>query len=131
MPLTKSIIHYLNKFMTKHPRTITVSGETFNHDVIKRSHHTPVLVDFMADWCPPCHAISPVLKSMHDNYDGKFVLATVDTDEEQRLAGQCKIRGLPTVSLYINGQVVVQFSGAKPENEIRAIIGPHLVTNKS
>lgn len=108
------------------PYIIDVTLATFDTEVIARSHATPVLVDFWAAWCGPCQVLMPLLSKIAREYAGKFVLAKVNTDEEQKLAGAHGIRGLPTVKLFRNGKAVGEFSGAQPEKTIRALLDAHI-----
>lgn len=112
--------------MATSPYIVDVIQATFADVVIKKSHELPVLVDFWADWCGPCKMLMPVLAKLANEYAGKFLLAKVDTDEQQALAGQHGIRGLPTVKLFKDGVVVGEFSGAQPEKTIRALLDKHI-----
>lgn len=112
--------------MATSPYIVDVTQATFADVVIKKSHELPVLVDFWADWCGPCKMLMPVLAKLANEYAGKFLLAKVDTDEQQALAGQHSIRGLPTVKLFKDGAVVGEFSGVQPEKTIRALLDKHI-----
>jgi putative thioredoxin len=103
-----------------------VTDRSFDSDVIERSKQVPVLVDFWAPWCGPCRTLMPMLDRIADDYGGRFVLAKVNTDEEQRLAGHFGIRSIPTVMLIHRGEVVEQFVGVQPETAIRALLDKHL-----
>ena len=86
----------------------------------------PVVVDFWAGWCAPCLVLMPILQKLAEEYQGKFLLAKVDTDKQQAIAAQWGIRSLPTVKLFKNGEVIDEFQGAQPESVIRSILEPHL-----
>lgn len=101
--------------------------QDFAEKVIQASHTQPVVVDFWAAWCQPCQILKPLLKQVVESYNGDVLLAYVDTDQEQALAGQFGIRSLPTVMIIKDGRVVDQFSGAQPEGAIRKIIDKHIV----
>lgn len=94
----------------------------FDARVLEQSHETLVIVDFWAEWCAPCRVLMPLLQKLADDYQGKLLLAKVNTDKEQELAARWGIRSLPTVKFFRNGAVVDEFLGAQPESAIRAMI---------
>ena len=106
--------------------SIDVNEEDFAERVLAASAQTPVLVDFWADWCPPCRVLTPVLERLADEYAGRFVLAKVEADENMKLAGRYKLRGFPTVILFVNGEPLDQFSGARPPDFVREFLDRHL-----
>jgi putative thioredoxin len=106
--------------------SIDVNEEDFAERVLATSAHTPVLVDFWADWCPPCRVLTPVLERLAVEYAGRFVLAKVEADENMKLAGRYKLRGFPTVILFVNGEPVDQFSGARPPDFVREFLDQYL-----
>lgn len=103
-----------------------VTFETFQSAVLDASRSKPVLVDFWAAWCAPCRMLMPVLDKLAEEHRGEFTLAKVDTDAEQRLAAEQGIRSLPTVRLYVDGQVGGEFMGALPEAAVRDFLAQHL-----
>ena len=107
-------------------RKIVATAASFMTDVVEASNDVPVLVDFWAPWCGPCQALTPLLERIADDYEGRFVLAKVNTDEEPRLATHFQIRSIPTLMLVHRGEVVEQLTGAQPESAIRAILDPHV-----
>ena len=103
-----------------------VTNETFQALVVERSREVTVLVDFWADWCGPCKMLMPVLKKLVDEYDGKFVLAKVDTDEQRELAKAHGIRSLPTLHVYKQGKLVEEVLAAQSEATLRTILDRHI-----
>ena len=93
---------------------IEVSDADFEQRVIERSAEVPVVVDFWADWCQPCHMLAPVIERAVDVHEGKVELAKLDTESNQRTAARYGIRGLPTVKAFRDGEVVDEFTGAQP-----------------
>ncbi len=105
---------------------IVATEQNFMQDVVEASTARPVLVDFWAPWCGPCRTLMPMLDRIADDYDGRFTLAKVNTDEEQRIAGHFGIRSIPTVMLFHKGEVVDQFVGVQAESAIREMLDRHL-----
>lgn len=103
-----------------------VTNETFDTLVIERSNSVPVLVDYWADWCGPCQMQIPVLKKLVNDYDGKFVLAKVNTDEQRDLAKAHGIRSLPTMRLYKHGEMVEEILAAQSEATLRILLDRHI-----
>lgn len=103
-----------------------VTNETFDDLVIKRSRSVPVLVDYWADWCGPCQMQMPVLKKLVEDYDGKFVLAKVNTDEQRELAKAHGIRSLPTMRVYKNGEMAEEILAAQSESTLRILLDRYI-----
>jgi len=105
---------------------IDVTADSFVKAVIEQSQQKPVLVDFWADWCEPCKNLMPLLQQLAEKYPDDFVLAKVNTDQEQQLAMQVGIQSLPTVVLIKNGEIADSFTGLKPAGELEQWLLPHL-----
>jgi putative thioredoxin len=99
-----------------------VTTETFQRDVIERSHDLPVIVDFWAAWCRPCRMLGPAIEAEVGKREGKIELAKIDVDSEQTLAAHYGIQSIPTVAVFRNGKPVTGFVGAHPA----AVIGRFL-----
>lgn len=112
--------------MSDSPYIINVTAENFQTVVIEGSKQVPVLVDFWAEWCNPCQMLIPVVSKLAEEYGGKFILAKINSDEQQDLAAACGVKSLPTVKMFKNGEVADEFMGALPESEVKAFIDKHL-----
>lgn len=101
---------------------IVATVENFMTDVVEASNTIPVLVDFWAPWCGPCRTLMPLLDRIADEYEGRFILAKVNTEEQPQLATHFQIRSIPTVLLIHQGEVADQFVGLQPEAAIKALL---------
>ncbi|MDO8776526.1 MAG: tetratricopeptide repeat protein [Burkholderiaceae bacterium] len=105
---------------------IDVTNLTFEAEIVEASMHTPVLVDFWAPWCEPCKVLGPILEKLETDYAGRFILAKIDSDQEQEIAGAFGIRSIPTCVLMVGGKPVDGFQGALPEGQLKAFLDKHL-----
>ena len=106
--------------MAEHSCDVSVAD--FDDKVLAASQRVPVLVDFWAPWCQPCRILKPVLEKLAAEYGGKFILAKVNSDENQELSMQYGVRGIPAVKAFVGGQLVDEFTGALPEPQIREFL---------
>ena len=101
---------------------VDVTEATFEAEVLQRSQQVPVVLDLWATWCGPCKTLSPILETLAAEYGGKFVLAKVDVDAEQRIASAFQVQSIPSVFAVVGGQPVPLFQGALPEPQVREYI---------
>jgi putative thioredoxin len=106
--------------MAEHALDVGVAD--FNRNVVEESRQRPVVVDFWAPWCGPCKVLKPLLEKLAAEYGGKFLLAKINSDENQALAARYGVRGIPSVKAFVDGEVVDEFSGALPEGEVRTFL---------
>lgn len=112
------------------PHVFDVDQACFHAKVLKASGQRPILVDFWADWCGPCHVLAPHLERVVDEYDGSIRLAKVEVDEGEnmKLAGHYRLRGFPTVILFQDGRECGRFSGSRSTHQVRDWLHTHLDT---
>jgi len=103
-----------------------VTAETFQTQVMETSTQRLVLLDFWATWCNPCKQLVPTLIKIANEYEGKFVLAKVDIDQNKQLAEHFQVRSVPTVKFILNGEIVDEFSGILSEAEIRGKLSNYI-----
>lgn len=104
------------------PFIFNVQTSEFIEKVVNASLERPVLVDFWAAWCGPCKTLGPLLDKVVTSYGGAVALAKVNVDENRELAAQLGIRSIPTVKIFLNGDIADEFVGMIAEPELRSII---------
>ncbi|GAB3544158.1 tetratricopeptide repeat protein [Actinopolyspora lacussalsi] len=98
---------------------VEVTEANFQAEVVDRSMQVPVVVDLWATWCQPCKQLSPILEKLAGEGGGSWVLATIDVDNNQRIAQLFGVQSIPTVIAIAGGQPVEAFQGVQPEEQIR------------
>jgi thioredoxin 1 len=93
----------------------TTKVTTADFDAVVLKSTTPVLVDFWAEWCGPCRAVGPILEEISNEHGSKIKIVKLNTDEEQAIAMKYGISSIPTMNVFVNGEVVKTIVGAKPK----------------
>lgn len=101
-----------------------VTDESFTTDVI--NSELPVLVDYGADWCGPCKMIAPVLGEIAENYASKLLVAKIDVDLNKEVAMKHSVRGIPTLMIFKNGEVIATKVGALSKSQLTAFLDEHI-----
>ena len=104
----------------------SVTDNSFEAEVISASNAQPVMVDFWADWCRPCHMLAPTVAEIAHDYAGRLKVVKLNVDENVNSAGRFNIRGIPTLLIFKGGQVADQIVGAVPKEQISKTVDRHL-----
>ena len=96
---------------------IDITKDSFDKEVLK--NHIPVLVDFWAPWCGPCRIVGPVLDKLSSEYSNKLKFTKLNVDDNQEIAGQHDVRGIPCMVIFKNGKELDRIIGAYSEAELR------------
>jgi thioredoxin 1 len=103
-----------------HPNIVAVTDASFQQQVLQADG--PVLVKFEADWCGPCQAMKPMIEQIAADYAGRLTVATVDIDQNQQTPYRLGVRGIPTVMLFKDGQMIGQKVGLPRKPELVALL---------
>ncbi len=101
---------------TQHHNVLTLDADNFEQEVLQGDQ--VVLVDFGAEWCPPCKAIAPIIEEIATEYEGVARVGKVDVDENKSLAERYAIGSIPTLLFFKDGEVVDRIQGLVPKNEL-------------
>ncbi len=104
----------------------SVTDNSFQAEVIEASQTQPVMVDFWAEWCRPCHMLAPTVAEIATDYAGRLKVVKVNVDENVNIAGKFNIRGIPTLLIFKGGQVAEQIVGAVPKDQISKVVDQHV-----
>ncbi|MBF0284402.1 MAG: co-chaperone YbbN [Magnetococcales bacterium] len=108
--------------MTDSPWILDVNQTTFAQEVLERSRSVPVVVDFWAPWCGPCRTLGPILEKLALETPGRFLLVKINSDQNPALSQKLGVKGIPAVKLFLDGQMVDEFTGALPESQVRRFL---------
>lgn len=111
--------------------TVNVTSTNFEQVIIKQSYQVPVLVDFWAPWCGPCKQVMPILEALAEEYTGRFILAKINTEEQQELANHFQIRSIPSFKVFVDGQVVEEVQGAQPIQAFKTLLEKYMAADES
>ncbi len=103
---------------------LAVTDHSFEQQVLKAP--IPVLVDFWAAWCGPCKMIAPLLEELAPEYLGKLTIAKMDVDQNSQIPAQFGVRGIPTLLLFKDGELVATKVGALSKSQLKAFIDSYL-----
>lgn len=103
---------------------VNVTQATFKSEIVESSQ--PVLVDFWAEWCRPCLAMTPILDELAAEFDGKATIAKVNIDDERMLGAMFQVMSIPALLVFKDGKKVAEFSGAQDRDTLRAAIEEQL-----
>jgi thioredoxin 1 len=98
------------------------TDSNFEAEVLTASNSQPVMVDFWAEWCRPCHMLAPTVAEIAHDYAGRLKVVKLNVDEAMNSASRYNIRGIPTLLVFKNGQVVEQIVGAVPKDQITKVL---------
>jgi len=103
---------------------VELTDSEFDQKVLKNNQ--PTLVDFWAEWCAPCRALTPIVEEMAKNYEGKLQVAKMNIDHHPATPGNYAVRAIPTILLFKDGEVVDQVVGLVNKAKLEEMIQPHI-----
>lgn len=106
--------------MSENKNLVHVTDADFETQILKSE--IPALVDFWAAWCAPCLTVGPVVEELAGEYEGKIKVAKLNVDDNRQTPTSYGVRGIPTLMLFKNGQVVDQIVGAVPKSRIKELL---------
>ena len=109
--------------------TFEADDQNFGTQVLESG--LPVLIEFTADWCPPCKMLAPIVHEIAHKYEGKLRVGMLDSDANAEAVQRYSVMGLPTLILFVGGQPVERLVGYMPRERIEAKLLPHLATEKA
>ena len=104
--------------------------ETFERDVIERSHELPVVVDFWTAWCRPCRMLGPALEAEAEKRAGRLELVKLDVEAGPEIAARYRVQSIPTVAVFRDGEPVTGFVGARPATLIGDLFDEHVLADE-
>ncbi len=99
---------------------IVITADNFQSEVLNAE--VPVLVDFWAEWCPPCRALSPIMEELASEYGQRVKVGKLDVDANSTLAAKYEVSSIPTVLLFVGGEIKARWVGLRPRKDYRAAI---------
>jgi len=116
-------------FWNKKPKyhTTQITDDSYNEIIVESK--IPVLLDFYADWCGPCKILSPIIDELAEEYDGRALVAKVNTEVNPKLSQHFKIKSIPTIAFVHKGNIVERFSGLVPKPNLEEILDEYIADN--
>ncbi|MDH3419327.1 MAG: thioredoxin [Gammaproteobacteria bacterium] len=103
---------------------VTLTDATFETEVVQSDQ--PVLVDFWAPWCGPCHTVAPVIEALAEEYDGKAKIAKLNVDDNPQISQRFNVRSIPTLMVFKGGELVETAVGARPKAQLEQLLDQYI-----